>query len=113
MHIVLENHYAHADFNPQVSGSNDTLFHGIKCDRIEYVYMVKYLGVHWFQILLLLGIHIHVLACTVNCYCSVWEYGLCNDIEISYRDGGGKNEVALNNFNVKLKYYDTIKFIML
>lgn len=25
MHIVLENHYAHADFNPQVSGSNDTL----------------------------------------------------------------------------------------
>lgn len=65
MHIVLENHYAHTDFNPQVSGSNDTLFHGIKCDRIEYVYMVKYLGVHWFQILLLLGIHIHVLACTV------------------------------------------------
>lgn len=63
MHIVLENHYAHTDFNPQVSGSNDTLFHGIKCDRIEYVYMVKYLGVHWFQILLLLGIHI--LACTV------------------------------------------------
>lgn len=63
MHIVLENHYAHTDFNPQVSGSNDTLFHGIKCDRIEYVYMVKYLGVHWFQILLLLGIDI--LACTV------------------------------------------------
>lgn len=65
MHIVLEYHYAHTDFNPQVSGSNDTMFHGIKCDRIEYVYMVKYLGVHWFQILLLLGIHIHVLACTV------------------------------------------------
>lgn len=63
MHIVLENHYAHTDFNPQVSGSNDNLFHGIKCDRIEYVYMVKYLGVHLFQILLLLGIHI--LACTV------------------------------------------------
>lgn len=63
MHIVLENHYAHTDFNPQVSGSNDTLFHGIKCDRIEYVhvYMVKYLGMHWFQILLLLGIHILVL----------------------------------------------------
>lgn len=39
MHIVLENHYAHTDFNPQVSGSNNTLFHGIKCDRIEYVYI--------------------------------------------------------------------------
>lgn len=39
MHIVLEYHYAYADFNPQVSGSNDTLFHGIKCDRIEYVYI--------------------------------------------------------------------------
>lgn len=25
IHVVLENHYAHADFNPQVSGSNDTL----------------------------------------------------------------------------------------
>lgn len=47
------------------------------------------------------------------CYCFVWEYGICNDIEISYRDGGGKNEVVLNNFNVKLIYYDIIKFIML
>lgn len=34
MHIVLEYHYAYADFNPQVSGSNDTLFYGIKCHRI-------------------------------------------------------------------------------
>lgn len=62
MHIVLENHYAHTDFNPQVSGSNDTLFHGIKCDRIEYVYMVKYLGMHWFQILLFVG---NIYTCTV------------------------------------------------
>lgn len=62
MHIVLENHYAHADFNPQVSGSNDTLFHGIKCDRIEYVYMVKYLGMHWFQILLFVW---NIYTCTV------------------------------------------------
>lgn len=60
MHIVLENHYAHTDFNPQVSGSNDTLFHGIKCDRIEYVYIYGQISR---RALVLLGIHI--LACTV------------------------------------------------
>lgn len=49
---------------------------------------------------------------SLYCYCFVWEYGFCNDIEISYRDGGGKNEVVLNNFNVKLIYYDIIKFII-
>lgn len=92
MHIVLENHYAHTDFNPQVSGSNDT--------RRALVSDTAFVG--------------NTYTCTsLYCYCSVWEYGLCNDIEISYRDGGGKNEVALNNFNVKLIYYDTIKFIML
>lgn len=109
MHIVLENHYAHTDFNPQVSGSNDTLFHGIKCDRIEYVYMVKYLGVHWFQILLLLGIH--VLACTVIALYGNMVFAMI--LRLVKEMVVVKNEVALNNFSVKLIYYDTIKFIML
>lgn len=109
MHIVLENHYAHTDFNPQVSGSNDTLFHGIKCDRIEYVYMVKYLGVHWFQILLLLGIHI--LACTVIVLYGNMVFAMI--LRLVKEMVVVKNEVALNNFSVKLIYYDTIKFIML
>lgn len=110
MHIVLENHYAHTDFNPQVSGSNDTLFHGIKCDRIEYVYIYGQISR---RALVLDTAFVGNTYTSLYCYCSVWEYGLCNDIEISYRDGGGKNEVALNNFNVKLIYHDTIKFIML
>lgn len=63
MYIVLENYYVYIDFNLQVFGLNDILFYGIKCDRIEYVYMVKYLGVYWFQILFLLGIYI--LVCIV------------------------------------------------
>lgn len=109
MHIVLENHYAHTDFNPQVSGSNDTLFHGIKCDRIEYVYMVKYLGLHWFQILLLLGIHI--LACTVIVLYGNMVFAMI--LRLVKEMVVVKNEVALNNFSVKLIYYDTIKFIML
>lgn len=55
MYIVLENYYVYIDFNLQVFGLNDILFYGIKCDRIEYVYMVKYLGMYWFQILFFVG----------------------------------------------------------
>lgn len=55
MYIVLENYYVYVDFNLQVFGLNDILFYGIKCDRIEYVYMVKYLGMYWFQILFFVG----------------------------------------------------------
>lgn len=39
MYIVLENYYVYVDFNLQVFGLNDILFYGIKCDRIEYVYI--------------------------------------------------------------------------
>lgn len=65
MYIVLDNYYVYVDFNLQVFGLNDILFYGIKCNRIEYVYMVKLLGVYWFQILFLLGIYIYVLVCIV------------------------------------------------
>lgn len=83
MHIVLENHYAHTDFNPQVSGSNDTLFHGIKCDRIEYVYIYGQISR---RALVSDTAFVGNAYTSLYCYCSIWEYGLCNDIEIIVKE---------------------------